>query len=413
MAQLGARMHYAVPRILHRAGMLERFYTDICGVKGWPRLLRAVPPALRTPGMRRLIGRVPRDIPAEKITAFTHFGLSYAKRRNTAGSQEQSTDAHLWSGEKFCRLVLGHASFEGVDGVYTFNGAGHELLRHARERGVRAVMEQTIAPRGHEIRILEEERRLHPGWESPPIPDPHLDDFIRRERDEWETADAILCGSEFVKESIDGCGGPTERCRVVPYGIEPDAFAVSRRFPRDGRPLRVLTVGAVGLRKGSPYVLEAARMLKGAVCFRMVGPVLILPKALRELQAHVEVTGPVPRTEIRDQYAWADVFLLPSLCEGSATAAYEALSSGLPVLCTPNAGSVVRDWEDGFVISPREPSVIADRVGLLSSRPDLLEDMSRRASARREEISVEAYGKRLLSAIGANEQVATALGQTS
>ena len=42
VAQLGARMHYAVPRILHAAGMLERFYTDLAAVRGWPALLRAM-----------------------------------------------------------------------------------------------------------------------------------------------------------------------------------------------------------------------------------------------------------------------------------------------------------------------------------------------------------------------------------
>ena len=32
--QPGARMHYAVPALLARAGMLERFYTDICADVG-------------------------------------------------------------------------------------------------------------------------------------------------------------------------------------------------------------------------------------------------------------------------------------------------------------------------------------------------------------------------------------------
>ena len=44
--QPGARMNYAVPALLARAGMLERFYTDICADVGllrhaahWPRCL--------------------------------------------------------------------------------------------------------------------------------------------------------------------------------------------------------------------------------------------------------------------------------------------------------------------------------------------------------------------------------------
>ncbi|MEA2780603.1 MAG: hypothetical protein QOK29_2147, partial [Rhodospirillaceae bacterium] len=34
VAQLGARMHYAVPRILHAADQLDHFFTDISADKG-------------------------------------------------------------------------------------------------------------------------------------------------------------------------------------------------------------------------------------------------------------------------------------------------------------------------------------------------------------------------------------------
>ncbi len=44
VSQLGARMDYAVPRILNAHGALEHFYTDICATKGWPRLVGQVPP---------------------------------------------------------------------------------------------------------------------------------------------------------------------------------------------------------------------------------------------------------------------------------------------------------------------------------------------------------------------------------
>ena len=66
----------------------------------------------------------------------------------------------------------------------------------------------------------------------------------------------------------------------------------------------------------------------------------------------MELAGPVPRSVVAEHYAWADVFLLPSVCEGSATATYEAIASGIPVICTPNAGSVIEDGRQGF----RSPS---------------------------------------------------------
>ncbi len=49
VVQLGARMHYAVPRIFHRAGMIERLFTNICVVKGWSRIAVLVSPPLSPP----------------------------------------------------------------------------------------------------------------------------------------------------------------------------------------------------------------------------------------------------------------------------------------------------------------------------------------------------------------------------
>ena len=50
VAQLGARMHYAVPRILHEAGALDRFFTDICATGAWARALGALPAGIVPPG---------------------------------------------------------------------------------------------------------------------------------------------------------------------------------------------------------------------------------------------------------------------------------------------------------------------------------------------------------------------------
>src|SRR5207244_3760976 len=137
--------------------------------------------------------------------------------------------------------------------------------------------------------------------------------------------------------AVAASGGPVERCRVVPYGVD-RRFACPNR-PSHGGPLRVLTVGSVELRKGHPYVLAAARRLRGRASFRVIGPVHVSAAAQQELADALDLVGPVPHSDLAAHYAWADVFLLPSVCEGSATVTYEALTAGLPVLCTPNTGS--------------------------------------------------------------------------
>jgi glycosyltransferase involved in cell wall biosynthesis len=401
VAQLGARMHYAIPRMLHEAGMLSHFYTDICAVKGWPSLLQHIPGGMQPAGLKRLLGRIPKDVPVEQITAFTAFGLEYQRRRVASLTSTDTTQAHLWAGKRFCELIL-ESGLHNADAIYTFNSAGLELLTTAREKGLRTVMEQTIAPREVEVRLLQAAHERYPGWEPPLADDSARQAFIGRERAEWEQADLILCGSEFVRESIAACGGPVEKCKVVPYGVD-GSFSIAERKPHHG-PLRVLTVGGVGLRKGSPTVLEAANALRGRAIFRMVGSLAVQPGAQQSLDATLEITGAVPRSEMQQHFGWADVFLLPSLCEGSATVVYEALAAGLPVICTPNTGSVVRDGFDGYIVPVHDVEAINHALTLFVESPDLLHTMSTNARERATDFTLDRYQQRLLAALAGQSE---------
>ena len=399
VAQIGARMHYAVPRLLHQAGRLERLYTDICAVKSWPRALRLLPARLRSARVRRLLARTPAGLPASEITAFTKFGREYAHRLARAASPTDVTATVMWAGRTFCEKViaggLGHAS-----AVYTFNNAGLELLRHARELGRFTVLEQTIAPKQIEREWLDGEQEKFPDWESAPQRDRLLDRYLARQSAEWQTADVILCGSEFVRAGVERCGGPVHRCRIVPYGVD-SSFYPTARTCHPG-PLRVLIVGAVGLRKGSPYVLAAARHLQRRAKFRMVGEMPVSPRAKVQLRSLVELIGPVPRSEMLEHFQWADVLLLPSLCEGSATVSYEALACGLCIIATPNAGTVVRDGVDGFIIPARDADAIVQSLQTLIDDRERLLDMSANAKRRSLEFNLRAYQRHLLAALQPN-----------
>src|SRR5262249_11308352 len=106
-------------------------------------------------------------------------------------------------------------------------------------------------------------------------------------------------------------------------------------------------------------------------------------------------------------YAWADVFLLPSVCEGSATVTYEALAAGLPVVCTPNTGSVVRDGVDGFIVPVGDVDAIVERLERLAD-PSLRAEFSVRARGRAAEFTLDAYRRRLLAALQAKVPEAAA-----
>jgi glycosyltransferase involved in cell wall biosynthesis len=398
VAQLGARMHYAVPRMLHSAGMLDHFYTDICAVKGWPRFIRYIPESLQSRGLKRLIGRQPIGIPPEKITAFNSLGLTYAISRLKKNTSNDLIQMYILVGKRFCREIIAKG-LPRQGATYTFNSAGLELMEAAKRQGLCTIMEQTIAPQKIEQALLEAAYRKYPEWEKPEINSLYLNEFVERETVEWQLADLILCGSEFVKEGIARCGGPVDRCRVVPYGVDERFSQVSFSRKLNSCPLRVLTVGEMGIRKGVPDVIKAARIIGKSCLFRLVGNVSMPDEIRNSLPANVEVVGPVPRNEIIPHYKWADVFLLPSICEGSATVTYEALSAGLPVICTPNTGSIVEDGIDGFIVPIFQPEYIVQCLMKFVDDPDVWKKCSESARKKIDIGSLEAYQERFLRTV--------------
>jgi len=397
VSQLGARRHYAVPRILAANGRLAHFYTDICATKGWPRFLEALPAVLMPNAVRRLAGRVPRGIPSDRTTAFSSFGLHSALRRLSGSTRSSETANALWAGRRFSELVA-HSGFYGATGLYAFSGDALEQLTAARSEGLLAMVDQVIAPRSIVDSLVAQEETRFPNWQMPTAQDPFAGAYAARERAEWAVADLVICPSEFVRKHVVESGGDPDRCVVVPFGV--DGRFVQEPRERTPGPLRILTVGEVGLRKGSPYALEAAHRMRGRAVFRMAGPCKVLPAARAALDDAVEVLGQVPRSEMRKNFAWADVFLLPTLCEGSAMAVYEALSAGLPVVTTPNAGSVVRHGIDGFIVPASDSDGIVEAIETLAADPQQLSAMATNARHRAADFTIERYGQRLLAAIG-------------
>ncbi len=382
-------MHYAVPRIFHGAGRLERLFTDLAA-PGCPARLAAAAP------LRRLFSRRPA-IPAARITQFPALGLSAALLTRLVRSEAQYLRLCMSVGRRFCARIVRYG-FGRAEAVYGFNSASLELFRAAGDVGLFRILEQTNAAKHLETRLLEEERAAWPGWAPDTGPGEAAAEFAAREAAEWSEADLVVCGSEFARRSVLDAAGPAARCHVVPYGV--DIPPAAPRPARQPGVLHVLFSGTAGLRKGVPYLMDAARRLAASrFRIRLVGPLSIGRAGQADLARRCELSGCVPRPAMAAHYRWADVFVLPSICEGSATVCYEALAAGLPVVTTPNAGSVVRDGLDGYVVAPRDARAIAEKLELLAADPRLLARLSANAAARAQEFTVARYAERLLSLI--------------
>ena len=392
VAQLGARMNYAVPRIAAQHDLLQTFYTDFYADKtlfGW---LRHVPMPDRLP-IRKLTTRYHPALPTRRVVHFPLFGLMYPYRQNRSRTQEERLKNFIDGGRYFNRQVVRQMQKQPLpDMLYTFNLAGLELLRFAKEHGIRTVHEQTIVNYRVERDLIRHEQERFPRWQSGGWSGSYSDAYAEREEEEQLLADRIVCGSSFVKQHVKH----SAKTHVIPYGVEEYAHSVRPAERTVSGPLRVLVVGYVNLRKGCEYTLEAAKQLVGRATFRLVGDYGMTPKAvLADFRKHTELTGAIPRTRVADQYRWADVCLLPSVCEGSATVTYEALQHGLPQIVTPNTGSLISHGHDGFVVPPGDVASIVTYLDRLAGDEPLRLSMGHNAWQTAKIASYDAYAVRL------------------
>jgi glycosyltransferase involved in cell wall biosynthesis len=351
---------------------------------------------------KRIRDRNLKEIPDQKVVSFPLYGIVRVARRLIISDPGRLRRHHALANEWFGKLVA-RLDLSQYDGVYVFNGAGLEIARIAKGKGLKVIVDQTSAPIEAEEKLLAEERRRWKGWEAEPKDPQGWQVLARREELEWELADLIVCGSEYVKHCLVEKGVDSAKIRVVHPGAPEWSLPEKSQRPeerfRDGNPLRVLFAGTLCLRKGIPYVVEAARALRGAAEFRAVGSNGLTRFGLQQVRAWVEYCGFVPRSEMAAQYRWADVFLLPSLSEGSANVCFEALAAGLPVITTPNAGSVVRDGVEGFIVPIRCCGSIVNAVQVLMDDPALLERVQQSVTEAVKDYTWAKYEHRLVQEI--------------
>jgi glycosyltransferase involved in cell wall biosynthesis len=97
--------------------------------------------------------------------------------------------------------------------------------------------------------------------------------------------------------------------------------------------------------------------------------------------------------------AAADVFVFPSLFEGSAVVTYEALASGLPSIVTPAAGSVARDGIEGLEVAVADVEGLAGSMERLGTDEGLRAEMAGRARERAEAFGWDRYHAAVRSAV--------------
>ena len=188
-----------------------------------------------------------------------------------------------------------------------------------------------------------------------------------------ELADRILVPSEHIAGELvapwHASRPDRASCRMPPT----PAGSCLTRTRRHGASCTFLFAGGITQRKGIKYLLEAWRLVRRPGWrLQLLGALPADPGPLVPYLDEVEWLGRLPHAEVPARMAAADVFVFPSLFEGSAVVTYEAhgLRPALHRHCRGRLGGPA--WRDGLIVPARDVDALAaamERLGGDASLP--------------------------------------------
>lgn len=286
------------------------------------------------------------------------------------------------------------ANHSKIDIVHGWPSASLRSIRAAKQFGIPFVLER---PNAHTAfayeEVAEECRRV--GVDLPKNHDHSWNAaLLEHEEEEYALADYLLCPSEFVKATFLDRGFESSKLLRHRYGYDSAKFSVGPE--RFGRQLTMVYAGVCDPRKGLHYALEAwvrsdaSRTGRFRICGEFVpGYRAILAKLL----AHpsVEVMG--QRDDLAEILKEADLFVLPSIEEGSALVTYEARAGGCVLLVSDRTGAVCEHQVDSLVHPARDVAMLSAHISLLDSEPETLARLRSRSLATVSDLTWNSAGR--------------------
>lgn len=219
------------------------------------------------------------------------------------------------------------------------------IARYLKKEGFEIILDVPIANNGYVERILKTGK----------IDGLKYNGFMdRQEQFCYENADLIIVPSDFVKEQLLLSGVTSNKIKKVPFGFDSsrliDSEKKSHVYQDANKIVKYCFAGNISFRKGISYLLEAwnDEVFKNDE-LHLCGKVYPEMKEKIKTAKYQNVYTP-GFVDVYSYFSSCDVYVFPSLMEGSSKSIYEAMACGLPIITTYESGSLVEDGVEGIII---------------------------------------------------------------
>jgi glycosyltransferase involved in cell wall biosynthesis len=262
------------------------------------------------------------------------------------------------------------------DVYFIWSGSGLRTIRAIRKKNPKAKV-ILVRCSGH----IEVQEKLLQKVSTKPgqVIDPRT---IQKELKEYQEADYITLPSTFALNTFKEKDFDEHKLFLNRYGVDLKEFPF---YKKNGVHNPVLTLGYVGAlskRKNITSIISVIEkltkegkniklILAGAIDYESFDPVLL------KNYSFIDYRGKLPQSELHKLYSVMDVFVINSVEEGLAYVQMQAMSCGLPIISTTNAGGLdlVKDGINGFTIPILDENALEEKITWFYNNKDKIAEM--------------------------------------
>lgn len=203
----------------------------------------------------------------------------------------------------------------------------------------------------------------------------------KKSDNEINTADMVLVASKFSEESVRfvDANKKVSICRYGGTNINPSQVVCLEKSYNDD--VKIIFCGRVSYDKGAKSLEKLISNYKfDGLSFHIYGHVRDAFEKLR-VYHNVYCYGHVAKAKIQLAFAEGNIMYFPTYYDGFGLSVTEAMSYGVVVICSRNAGvsDLIKHGFNGFLVEPTDVEMVANYVEMLLSDRALLNHVAHNA----------------------------------
>lgn len=237
----------------------------------------------------------------------------------------------------------------------------------------------------HSAHIIEQNKLLKNEYKKNSLEFSISRKDIDNELINYKLSNFISVPSNFVARTFILNNVDRKKLFINPLGCDMEIF---KKVNKNDKKFRIISCGLASIQKGTPYLIEAVKNLSSKIDieFWHLGRVSNeLKNIVNNTPDNIIFKGGISKNRLYQYYSQGSIFVLPSIQDGFGMVILEAMSCGLPVICSENTGVIdilSENYKEGIVLKPADIKSLEEAILHLYNNPETLKQMSLDAKRR-------------------------------